>query len=238
MMTNRKTTDARPVFRVPVRPMEVPADLLALPPDTEVIYIEAEKAGWSGNGATSAGKLADSIKQTIQRHGDGWFFAQEAAQLLADAHQVDAVDVFRRMGDGFRNGDLATFSIESKLKRQATEEWGGWSYFVTPDSVDVWLAEQGAPYLFPAQARASSTQRPPVPEAVAPAPRPMLQQAHQEAEILRVLSELGCNPKALPRNVPGKRGVKADARGRLSFSTGVFDKAWDRLRAAGDIADA
>lgn len=78
---------------------------------------------------------------------------------------------------------------------------------------------------------------------VAPAPvaRPLPHQRHQEAEILRVLRELGHDPRSLPRNTPGMAGPKAAAFGRLGWKKekrGVFDKAWDRLRQAHDIADA
>ena len=81
------------------------------------------------------------------------------------------------------------------------------------------------------------------PAASAPEPvkRPLQRQRHQEAEILRVLRELGHDPHALPRNTPGRAGPKAAAFGRLGWKKeerGVFDKAWERLRQARDIADA
>lgn len=58
---------------------------------------------------------------------------------------------------------------------------------------------------------------------------PLQRQRHQESEILRVLHDLGYDPKSLPKNEPGKKGVKADVRSRLIFPKGVFDKAWERL---------
>jgi hypothetical protein len=88
----------------------------------------------------------------------------------------------------------------------------------------------------------------PAPSTIAPAVaipepvvRPQQRQRHQEAEILRVLRELGHDPNALPRNTPGRAGPKAAAFGRLGWkkeARGVFDKAWDRLRLAREIADA
>lgn len=68
--------------------------------------------------------------------------------------------------------------------------------------------------------------------------RPLLQQRHQEQEILRVIRELGEDPKRLPKQKAGTAGIKAAVKGRLSFSESVFKKAWERLRDAGDIADA
>ena len=70
------------------------------------------------------------------------------------------------------------------------------------------------------------------------ASKPLLQQRHQEKEILRVIRELGEDPKRLPKQKAGTAGVKAAVKSRLSFSESVFKKAWERLREAGDIADA
>jgi hypothetical protein len=66
--------------------------------------------------------------------------------------------------------------------------------------------------------------------------RPQGQQIHQEREILRVINELGYNPKCLPARKPGKPGAKALVRKSLKLSDGVFNKAWERLRSDGDIA--
>ena len=68
--------------------------------------------------------------------------------------------------------------------------------------------------------------------------RPPQQQVFQEQEILRVIDELGYAQKALPKNAPGKAGVKAEVRKQLSFTVGVFNGAWERLRAQKEIADA
>lgn len=59
--------------------------------------------------------------------------------------------------------------------------------------------------------------------------RPLPAQRWQENEILRVIGELGHDPKKLPKNNPGKAGVKAEVRARLSLTTSVFNKAWERL---------
>ena len=65
--------------------------------------------------------------------------------------------------------------------------------------------------------------------------RPLPQQRFQEQEILRVIRELGHDPCSLPKDKPGKPGVKAVVREKLNFTVTVFDKAWGRLRAAGEI---
>jgi hypothetical protein len=72
--------------------------------------------------------------------------------------------------------------------------------------------------------------------------QPLQRWPYQEQEILRVLRELKLDPRALPKPAPGLPGPKAAARAALG-STGiwagerVFDKAWERLRDSGDIAD-
>ena len=66
--------------------------------------------------------------------------------------------------------------------------------------------------------------------------RPPLKSAYQEQEILRVIRELGHDPKALPFNSAGQDGIKKLARKRLKFSKAVFDHAWKRLKADRRIA--
>ena len=62
----------------------------------------------------------------------------------------------------------------------------------------------------------------------------------REEEILRVLRELGYDPQALPKRIPGKPGVKAEVRRKLDWNESkAFDKAWDRLRTVREeISDA
>jgi len=68
--------------------------------------------------------------------------------------------------------------------------------------------------------------------------QPLQRQRFQEQEILRVLTEKGYEAKALPTRAAGKSGAKAEVRGQLRFTVSVFNKAWDRLRQSGEIADA
>ena len=65
--------------------------------------------------------------------------------------------------------------------------------------------------------------------------RPLSRQEFQEDEILRVIGELEYDAKALPKDIPGKDGVKAEVRARLNFSDGVFKKAWERLSSRKEI---
>ena len=65
--------------------------------------------------------------------------------------------------------------------------------------------------------------------------KPVQRQQFQEQEILRVIRSLEYNPKELPKLRPGKSGVKAEVRAKLSFAPGVFDKAWERLKKSKDV---
>lgn len=79
-------------------------------------------------------------------------------------------------------------------------------------------------------------------EGFSPLPKvkPISRAKAQDQEILSVLAANGIAAGNLPRNVPGKSGVKALVRNALgndgmwSGST-VFDKAWERLLKNGDI---
>lgn len=67
-------------------------------------------------------------------------------------------------------------------------------------------------------------------------------QAVQEAQILRMLLALGYDPVALPKPLAGKPGTKAEVRGSIGAGgmwsgKTVFDKAWERLRKGGQIAE-
>lgn len=72
---------------------------------------------------------------------------------------------------------------------------------------------------------------------------PVSRQEAQEVTILAKLRELNFDPKRLPRSEPGKPGPKAQVKRALGAKgmwsgAKVFDKAWERLRRAGEIADA
>lgn len=78
------------------------------------------------------------------------------------------------------------------------------------------------------------------PEATQPR---MKAQVRQGEEILETLRALGHNPLALPVSERGFPGVKAEVRSVLRqkkgywLGTTVFDKAWQRLRELGELAD-
>lgn len=78
-------------------------------------------------------------------------------------------------------------------------------------------------------------------KANSPSLEPRQRSAAQDAAIVAQLVASGYDPQALPKNLPGKPGVKAATRTALGHSrmwsgTTVFDKAWERLQKHGEIA--
>ncbi len=72
--------------------------------------------------------------------------------------------------------------------------------------------------------------------------KPVARWRAQEKTILNKLRELDYSPCALPRNEAWKPGVKSKVRAAIGsngmwHSPRVFDKAWERLRERGEIAD-
>jgi hypothetical protein len=74
-------------------------------------------------------------------------------------------------------------------------------------------------------------------------PTPKQRQAAQEEAVINMLKAKKYDPTKLPKNPPGKSGVKAEIRAAVSCNEGlfagstVFDKTWERLRASGEIQD-
>ena len=78
------------------------------------------------------------------------------------------------------------------------------------------------------------------PVKAVPAKRPVQRAAAQDAAIFAVLKTMALDPLALPKNQPGKPGVKAKMRTALKgdalfVGSTVFDKAWERLSSRREI---
>lgn len=135
-------------------------------------------------------------------------------------------------------------ALRTYKTRSSTE-----STHLTISSLDLWAREKYRIAILSRDASADgATERPGLlQEAVADekkagenaGQRTRLRQ--QEKAIVAKLRDLGFDPKALPRNVAGKDGVKAAVREALSKydlfdGSTVFGKAWERVLKDGDIA--
>ena len=111
--------------------------------------------------------------------------------------------------------------------------------YITLTSLDEWARARYAKEIL----KAASTPSPVVVEVESEKPHFRRKLRDQEETILDALVRLGHSPRALPRNTPGKSGVKAAAKSALKgnqlfTAKGAFDKAWERCRADGSIADS
>jgi hypothetical protein len=244
-----------PVFVTEVRPLTVPPELLALENSAELIYEEhfGIQRG-SGRGACKAIYLAE-IQARIARQAEDFFTVNEAAQILADSRTgPTGAQWVRDMYEAHRAGALAIRECASRKPMRprypvraedidkhwtAVQEMSRHcSDLVTGADVGAWLDLTGAGYGFPAPLLAALPSVGPVGGDALPLQR----FPAQEAAILRHLQGMGHKATALPRNPPGKPGVKAEAKSALVSSQlfvgeKVFDKAWERLRATGEIRD-
>lgn len=74
--------------------------------------------------------------------------------------------------------------------------------------------------------------------ATSTSPMPVQRRISQELAILATLSELGFDPLRLPTTPAGSTSIaKQRARAKLNLSRAVFDKAWQRLRDDGRLAE-
>ncbi len=72
-------------------------------------------------------------------------------------------------------------------------------------------------------------------------PKPLPRQRAQEQAIQRILRDLNYDPLQLPKNPLGKKGVKAEVKGKALlmkniFTQKTFEKAWGRLSCASEIS--
>jgi len=215
-----------PEFPFEPRPLAVPANLLALDPETIVKF-----AGNDGEGQSPSHERAENvvakIEAQIKRQSEGYFTVNEAAQILADMRDgADVGDLIRQMRRAFEEGTLQIREWRGlKLPHSDATEISVFLSLVKAADIKTWLSGAGVDEEFPNSGDDAIQNSVPIPR-----------QRHQEEAILRVIDELGYLAKALPKSKPGKKGVKAEVRANLRCLLGtVFDKAWQRLRDRHEI---
>jgi hypothetical protein len=185
-------------------------------------------------------KAQDDNKQRAGR-----YTLKEAAQTLSDNANVRNPDMLQKLRMAVESGKLPVYwpggddrylygpKFATKIRDYYEEaRW---------DELNKWLDsnELGVRFRFSV---ANTTNTDGTAAAIA---RPQSRLGSQEQMILATISELGYAPKALPRPVPGKPGVKADVRKKatsdhkdLFQGKTIFNKTWERLRRQGEITDA
>ncbi|MFM1988269.1 MAG: hypothetical protein RJA99_1226 [Pseudomonadota bacterium] len=171
---------------------------------------------------------------------------EDAAHLIGEQRGLPEAQVktlVERMWTAAQNGDLRvrdrahdTTIPKAELTRVR------WFYeFVSRQDVNDWLEKADANWRWEEEPEKDSPSPLPVTKS-----RPVSRQAWQEERLVETLVALGFNPEELPVHKQGTRnGPRAQCRARVKEVDGddrwtpkVFDKAWERCRAAGTIRDA
>ena len=216
------------------RPVKVEPALLEIP-RRELILYHYKSDGLNESGIGAAGEYIDELNARIKRQAKGFFTLAEAAQVLADSQPgIDVKEMIEQMRNASANGNLRIRNHGDQLPVLNKKDVKDYHSLVKISDIDTWLESLGVDYRFPPASAESKPQS----EADVQSSGPLQRQRFQETEILRVINELGYTATALPKNKSGKPGVKAAVREKLTFSVTIFNKAWDRLRAQGEIADA
>lgn len=173
----------------------------------------------------------------------------------------------RELQIAIRNKQLCLFDMFRKKERRYRSDdepdLAKLRVWLLPLSVDTWLTKEGLEPALSANAvgvavavEQETTRAVPGPLRLAEAssmadgtrasPKmPFQRSAAQDEAILAGIRARGYDPKSLPKNPPGKSGVKASIRSELVGKNALFQKegyqfkkAWERLRERGEIADA
>lgn len=223
--------DSEPIFSTSARPLCVDPALLALDPEAEVVYRAfVIEGGRHEMGRTRAGEYIKEIRTIIARQAKGFFTLEEVAKILADAHDLAAVAILKRLETAYHDGALTVRDVSTQAPKLTGSQLRSWYDWVTPDDVDKLFTGWGVTYRFPRMAT----------ESTQPALTAVPRQRAQEAAILAKLQELNFDPQAVP--LPPKAGKASPAKqavgAALGYSIDVMNKAWQRLRNEGRIKDA
>jgi hypothetical protein len=193
-----------------------------------------------------------------QRVGD-WLRAElwtlcEAAYLLSGATPRDegafvAVDrdaggavgkAYRALKDATLAGSLPFIEVDGMLLRRR----------IKPADAVAWATGRGMPVPEAMQSLVTPDRRADALDGAGTqtdsSPEPLSRQRWQEGRIVEALRTLGHDPHALVRAARGRRDdPKAQCRaylrkvdGEHSWTSGIFDKAWERCRKDGSVSDA
>lgn len=142
----------RPSFKAQARPRCVPPELLALSPNAQVEYHELP-CPQSGCSTGPAAQVIGMIQDQIARQEGGYYTIAEAAHILKDANPgCEVRDLIQRMTAARVSGRRLPREPGSKLPVPQDATAFAFLWLVSPQDVDAWLADEGAPYRFPAAA--------------------------------------------------------------------------------------
>jgi len=179
-------------------------------------------------------------QQEARKKHSGRYTLEEAAEKLAAEAGERPEVILQKLKAAALNGSLpvhepgrnARYEYGPGQASQVHEfyEEAYWS------DLNEWLNkhEPQIQFRFPistAEEMLTATSPPPV------ATPPLSRHVSQELAIMNAIRGLGFEPTQLPTPHTGKPGVKAAVKKGLNFSESVFQKAWERLRYSGQIAN-
>lgn len=214
-------------FFLEARPESVPAALTQMDP-AEKVLAHRHMAGRRTSYGVPAADVVEMIGDVMARQIKGRFTMEEAAEILAEANGLDAADFLKaRMHPAFASGALILIDPKDggPVVGRPCRDMDDWA---TPENLDKWLEATGFHFRWPTSPTTFAI------EAVS-------RSAAQDRAIIAKLQELGFNPLSLPPYGPKSPGAKSDVRKALGTKgmwagSRVFDKAWERLMTAGEIA--
>ncbi len=171
-----------------------------------------KQLGISDSLATAAKQFLDAESAVEQvRRAAGYAEPREIEVPLMPLY--DPMEADRRHRARKREEDIETARLAEIARLQARDEYEAAKLMAATEAESVARSDQ---------------------------PTPVQRTAAQDAAILSTLAALNINPLAIPKNKAGKAGTKKMVRtaleGNLLFvGSTVFEKAWERLSARGDI---
>ncbi|CAN5873254.1 hypothetical protein BH11PSE12_BH11PSE12_20480 [soil metagenome] len=184
--------------------------------------------------------------QDKEKRKAGRYNLEEAAKLIAASGEGREELILVKLTSAAGSDSLSTYMPGSKAKNEYRIKL---DRFKTPDTfydecywddLNKWLEdnEPRITFRFPQPCETE----PGTAKAQAAPAKPLQRTLAQDTAILTAIKQAGYDPLALPKNEPGKPGVKSEIRDALNgnslfVGTTVFRRAWERLRQFGDIAD-
>lgn len=195
------------------RPLCEPAELLKLPPETRISFVNTI-GGSNGNGRGRAGELLEEVRKRMARQARGFFTIEEAAQILADGVPgVEVKAMTRKLMHAFKMGRLTVRDPGDRAAVLDPHEVRAYYHLVRELDIDAWLLSEGVGYQFPK-----------VGCEAAPVARESASETKEQRQDRRLKA---CVDAGLPMNaktrLPDGVGKVADAEGvsRQAFSTDV-----------------
>lgn len=235
-----------PTFDWITEPQTVPVALKKLNPEQGIICVisrgKAEPSPLTNE--CTAQELIAEIESIISRHAMGRYTIAEIAAILAQENNLDEMKLLPRLQEAANDKKLTVTDPDTGGTPIAPNaQTLIFSHWVSPDAVNRLLASWEVNYQFdwPRPWRLPATDSE-LGNVQSSAPSPVQRTAAQNAAILEAIKTEGYEAKSLPKSRAGKPGVKALIRTAVAtnslFQGKVFEKAWERLRSSGAIADA